>query len=217
MKKISRIFIVDDHPMVRLGLRDLIQEEKDLDVCGEAGSAAEALSGIEESKPDLIIVDLSLEKLGGLELIKQIRSREPESRILVYSMHDESLYAERALHAGSMGYINKEAPTVELVQAIRRVLEGKIYLSEEMSEKMLRRMAEGKEAVDAGPLSELTDREIEIFEMIGRGKGTRKIASDLHLSVKTVDAHRQNIKAKLGLSDSNELIQHAVKWVLENK
>jgi len=215
-RRVTRILLVDDHPMLRRGLAELISHEPDLGICGEADCAAEAIKRVDDDHPDLVIVDISLPDLNGVELIKQIKTRHPNLKLLVCSMHDEKIYAERALRAGALGYISKEEAAGQVVTAIRRVLQGEVYLSRQMANRMLQRMRTGDDA-DAveSPVDRLTDREIEVFELIGRGMSTREIADQLHLSVKTIDAHRQKIKAKLKLAHSNELVQHAVEWVLE--
>jgi len=209
-----RVLVVDDHPMVRRGFAEVIEGEEDLSVCGEAGDAATAMRIVESEHPELMIVDISLKDLNGIELVKQVKARHPGITMLVCSMHDESLYAERALHAGAMGYINKEESADRMIEAIRTVLDGKIFLSERMSDRLLHRMVDHEEQ-PGDSMSSLTDRELEVFELFGRGKSTREIAEALHLSTKTVDAHRQKIKSKLNLRNSNELIRQAVKWALE--
>ncbi len=209
------VLIVDDHPIVRRGLREIIEAEADLRVCGEAGDISEALRQVDTLKPDLAIIDISMKSGSGLELIKQIKSRKMNTKMLVSSMYDESLYAERALHAGAMGYINKEEAIKNIVSAIRQVLRGKIYLSEAMTSHMLQR-ARGGEQVGGSPVDVLSDRELEVFEMIGRGMTTRQIADRLFLSVKTIETHREGIKAKMHLKNSTELTRHAMQWVMEN-
>jgi DNA-binding NarL/FixJ family response regulator len=211
----SRILIVDDHPVVRRGLRMLIDDEPDLFVCGEAGDADEAIRALDAKKPDLVIVDLSLKESSGLELIKRIKSRNSAAKMLVSSMFDESLYAERVLNAGALGYVNKQEAMEKVIEAIRCVLSGRVYLSAAMSDRMLHRLARDHQAIERSPVETLSDRELEVFEMIGRGRTTAEIAGQLHLSVKTVETHREKVKAKLGLKTAAELYQHAVRWVLE--
>lgn len=211
----ARILIVDDHPVVRRGLRMLIDDEPDLTVCGEAGDADEAIRALDAKKPDLVIVDLSLKGSSGLELIKRIKSRNAESKMLVSSMFDESLYAERVLNAGALGYVSKQEAMEKVIEAIRCVLSGRVYLSAAMSDRMLHRLTRDHVTPDRSPLETLSDRELEVFEMIGRGRTTGEIAMQLHLSVKTVETHREKVKAKLGLKTAAELYQHAVRWVLE--
>jgi DNA-binding NarL/FixJ family response regulator len=211
----SRILIVDDHPVVRRGLRMLIDDEPDLFVCGEAGDADEAIRVLDAKKPDLVIVDLSLKESSGLELIKRIKSRNTDAKMLVSSMFDESLYAERVLNAGALGYVSKQEAMEKVIEAIRCVLSGRVYLSAAMSDRMLHRLARDHQAIERSPVETLSDRELEVFEMIGRGRSTAEIAGQLHLSVKTVETHREKVKAKLGLKTAAELYQHAVRWVLE--
>jgi DNA-binding NarL/FixJ family response regulator len=211
-QKPKRIFIVDDHPMMRQGLVQLIGAESDLSICGEAENAGSALDVIDSLKPDLVLADISLPGKNGLELIKDFHALLPGLPVLVISMHDESLYAERVLRAGGRGYIMKQEGGKKLMQAIRQVLAGKIYVSEKMSADILEIFSGRRAGAESSPLEKLTDREFEVFQLLGEGKGTRDIAEKLHLSVKTVEAHRANIKAKLKLKSSPELIRHAVRW-----
>jgi DNA-binding NarL/FixJ family response regulator len=211
----SRILIVDDHPLVRSGLRLLIDCEHDLSVCGEAANADEAMRLLENQKPDLLIVDLSLKESSGLELIKRIKARHPDAKMLVSSMFEESLYAERVLNAGALGYVHKQEGMERVIEAIRCVLSGRIWLSKSMNDRMLRRMTVSQPAPTQSPVHTLSDRELEVFEMLGRGRATKDIAKQLHLSVKTVETHREKIKAKLGLHSAAELNRAAVQWVLE--
>jgi len=208
----KRIFIVDDHPMMRQGLAQLIGAESDLAICGEAENAESALDSIGTLKPDLVLADISLPGKNGLELIKDFHAIQSDLPILVISMHDESLYAERVLRAGGRGYIMKQEGGKKLMQAIRQVLEGKIYVSEKMSADILEIFSGRRAGTESSPVKKLTDREFEVFQLIGQGKGTRDIAEKLHLSVKTVEVHRANIKAKLKLKSSSELIRFAVRW-----
>lgn len=208
-----RILIVDDHPLVRLGFAQLLSDEEDLVVCGEAESAAEGLRLVGELAPDLVVIDLSLKGTSGLELIKQVRSRRPDLPMLVCSMHDESLFAERALRAGAQGYIGKREAPEDLVTAARAVLAGERYLSPRFAARL--------EAAGLGPREDLpepvavlSDRELEVFELIGRGHGTREIAERLGLAVKTVETYRENIKEKLLIESAPELARRAVTWVL---
>ncbi len=211
----ARILIVDDHPVVRSGLRMLIDDEPDLFVCGEAGDADEAIRALDAKHPDLVIVDLSLKGSSGLELIKRIKSRNSDSKMLVSSMFDESLYAERVLNAGALGYVSKQEAMEKVIEAIRCVLSGRVYLSAAMSDRMLHRIVRDHQAPQRSSVESLSDRELQVFEMIGRGRTTAEIAAQLHLSVKTVETHREKIKAKLALKTAAELYQHAVRWVLE--
>ena len=209
----KRVVLVDDHPMMRQGLAQLINQQKDLAVCCESGGAAEAMKLIDSSKPDLAIVDVSLEGSSGLELIKDLQALHPEVPVLVMSMHDELLYAERLLRAGARGYVMKQAGGETVLAAIRRVLSGQVYLSEKMSAKLLDSLTGRRPRGSSSPIEKLSDREFEIFELLGQGKSTREIAIQLHLSPKTVDVHRGHIKQKLELKDSTSLIRHAVRWV----
>jgi DNA-binding NarL/FixJ family response regulator len=207
----ARIFIVDDHPLLRQGIQGIVNQTKDLEVCGNADSAQEALAGIESTRPNLAIVDLSLKGSNGLNLIKDLQIRHPSIIVLVLSMHNESFYVERALRAGAKGYITKEEATQKLVEGIRRVLAGEIYLSDTMASKLIGKIVGGS---SQGPLEEtLSDRELEVFELIGAGHGTRQIADHLHVSIKTVESHREHIKQKLKLTSALELVKHAVDWV----
>ncbi len=211
--KRSRVFLVDDHPLVREHLRALLQREADLEVCGEAAEAPVALSQIGRLKSDLVILDISLKRSHGLELLKDLKRIHPDIPVLVLSMHDEALYAERALRAGARGYITKEEATVDVLSAIRKVLAGHVYLSDRMSARMMQKMVSGQANPTASPDQTLTDRELQVFEMIGKGTGTRQIAEDLRVGIKTVESYRARIKEKLHLNDANELLQHAIQWV----
>ncbi|NQU42772.1 response regulator transcription factor [bacterium] len=213
----ASILIVDDHPVIRFGLTQLIDSEEGLEVCGQATDAEEALTMVQNLKPDLVIVDISLKGLNGIELVKQIKAYDERIRTLVHSMHDESLFAERALHAGAMGYIEKQESMDRIVKAIRQVLQGRIYLSSAMHERMLQRMMTNRKAPTASPIETLSDREFEVFELLGNGVSTRGIAEKLRLSIKTIESHRENIKRKLHISSNSELIRHAVQWSLEEK
>jgi DNA-binding NarL/FixJ family response regulator len=210
------VLLIDDHPIVRQGLTQLINQEPDLHVTAEAASAREALDVLEKSHPDVVIVDISLEDRSGIELIKDIRNRAPELPILALSMHDEALYAERALRAGAKGYIMKQEATEQVMNAIRKVIEGQIYVSERMASRLLDQFVGAKPGEDESPLGRLSDRELEIFSMIGRGLGTREIANKLFLSIKTVEAHREHIKEKLKLKSGTELMRMAVQYALES-
>jgi DNA-binding NarL/FixJ family response regulator len=209
----AKVFLVDDHPLVREHLTALLQREADLEVCGEAGDAPTALALISRQSPDLVILDISLKQSNGLELIKDLKQMWPELPVLVLSMHDEMLYAERSLRAGALGYITKEEATVSVLSAVRKVLGGQVYLSERMAERMMKRMVNGAKDELGSPLEVLTDRELEVFQMLGRGLGTRQIAEELRLGIKTVESYRARIKEKLQLKDGNQLLQHAIQWV----
>jgi DNA-binding NarL/FixJ family response regulator len=208
----KKVFIVDDHPIMRSGLAQLIENEPDLTVVGDACDAATALTGIVETKPDIVIVDISLPGKNGLELIKDVRAVQRSVALLVHSMHDESLYVERVLRAGAQGYLMKHEGGKMLIEAIHRILNGEIYVSGQMSAKILE-IFSNRRTASTDPVEALSDRQFEIFQMIGQGKGTRVIAAELSVSVKTVDAHRANIKEKLRLRSGNELVRYAVRWV----
>src|SRR5881296_1316765 len=204
-----KVLLVDDHPILRAGLRRLIDAEADMTVCGEAEEGPRAFDLVGTLQPDIAVIDISLKGSNGIELIKNLKARYPELPTLILSMHDESLYAERALRAGSRGYIMKEEAIEQVLTAIRKVLGGEIFLSEKMKSKMLQQMASGRGKVVSSPIEQLTDRELEVFRLIGEGCSTRQIAGQLHLSVRTVEAYREYIKAKLNLKNSTELVQHA--------
>ena len=208
----KRILIVDDHPMMRQGLAQLIGAEPDLAVCGEAENASLALETVSALKPDLVLADISLPGKNGLELIKDFQALQPGLPILVISMHDESLYAERVLRAGGRGYIMKQEGGKKLMLAIRQVLSGKIYVSEKISADILETFSGHRAGTEGSPVEKLTDREFEVFQAVGQGQGTRDIAEKLHLSIKTVEAHRANIKTKLRLKSAVELVRYAVRW-----
>ncbi len=208
----ARVLIVDDHPIVRQGLAQLLEQEEDLTVCGEASCAQSALEAIEQLEPSIVIVDILLKDVNGIELIKMIKSRFGKIPVLVMSMHDESLYAERSLRAGARGYIMKEEATDKMLTAVRKVMDGEIYLSDRMVSRILLRLAEGKDEAES-PLNRLSDRELEVFQLLGEGTPTRQIAERLNVSVKTVESYRAHIKEKLELASSTELIKQAVQWV----
>lgn len=209
----TRILIVDDHPLVRSGFAQLIGDCPDLEVCGEAGDMAEALAQIETTCPDLAIIDLSLAGGSGLDLIERIKSQDKDILMLVASMHDETLYAERVLAAGARGYINKQEAQERIIQAIRQVLAGKVYLSQQMTDRLLSGMVDaagGRRDIDA-----LSNRELQVFELIGRGVSTSQMAEQLNLSIKTIETHQAHIKKKLGLGSAHELTQRAIRWVMD--
>lgn len=210
-----KIFIVDDHPIMRQGLSQLINHEPDLRVVGEAADATTGLAGMIESSPDLVIADITLPGKNGLEFIKSVRALQNNVAILVHSMHDESIYLERVLRAGAQGYVMKDEGGKCMMEAIRKVLAGEIYVSAAMGAKIIETFSSRK-AGSFDPIESLSDRQFEVFRMIGNGKETRTIAKELSVSVKTVDAHRANIKEKLGLRSGNELVRAAVRW-LENQ
>jgi len=207
-----QVLVVDDHPIVRHGLKRLIDEQRDLAVCGEAESLHDAEAAIRKLKPDLIIIDISLRQGDGIDLVKDARAKNPRLPILVLSMHDEAIYAERVLAAGANGYIMKQAEADELLRALRRVLEGGIYVSEAVGSSMLRNLASGGRHAAADPIARLSNRELQILQMIGSGLSTRQAAQALELSMKTVESHRERIKRKLHLASGSQLVQYAVNW-----
>jgi DNA-binding NarL/FixJ family response regulator len=211
----KRIFIVDDHALVREWLATLINQQSDLAVCGEASSAAEALKLLGSAKPHVAIVDVSMEGGSGIELIKNVKAIcpvMPEVLVIVLSMHDEMLYCERALRAGARGYVMKREATKNVLQAIRCVLKGEMYLSNKMARKMAEKFVEGKVPAASSPVELLSDRELEVFQLLGRGLGTRQIAQEMHIAFKTVQSLNARIKQKLKLTNANELLREAVRW-----
>lgn len=214
VQKSARVLIVDDHSLVRRGMADLLSHEPDLTVCGEAADSVSAYQLVRDAAPDVAVVDISLNNSNGLELIKEIKASHPSVRIVVSSMHDETLFGERCLRAGAMAYVNKDEAAEKVVDAIREVLKGNLYLSPQLAQRMLQR-AIGQVEQPQSPLDELTDREIEVFAMIGNGLTTRQIAERLDLSIKTIEGYREGIKAKLNLKNAAELNRHAVQWSLD--
>ena len=209
----KRILVVDDHPLLRRGVAALIRTEPDLDVCAEAATAAAALDAIREHSPDLVIVDITLEGPDGLGLIKEMKARYPEIPALVLSMHDEAVYAERALRAGARGYVTKQQLDDTLLAAIRRVLNGEMYMSEKVRSRFAEKFLGGAASENDSPLAALTDHELEVFRLIGQGQSTRQIAHHLHRSVKTIESYREHIKQKLTLGSGAELVRRATLWV----
>ncbi len=208
-----RVLIVDDHPIVRQGLENLINYENDLVVSQKVEDAPQAMKAIAELKPDIVIIDISLKEKNGLELIKDLKIQYSDLPMLALSMHDESLYAERAIRAGAKGYIMKQQATDNIIKAIRKVLKGQIYVSDKMTAKMMHKlMGRKKDKTTASTTEILSDRELEVFLLIGKGCGTSKIAEQLHLSVKTIESYRAHIKEKLSLNNATELLQHAIQW-----
>jgi DNA-binding NarL/FixJ family response regulator len=207
-----RVLVVDDHPIVRQGLALLIDQQPDLVVCGAAEEAHSALHAISALRPDIIILDISLPGPDGIELLKTIRTMDPDLPILVLSMHAESVYAERALRAGANGYIMKQEATDSVLDALRRILRHEVYVSERIANAMLRQLVTGSRKPEGPPEARLSDRELEVFRMIGTGMGTRQIADELGLSVKTVESYQAHIKEKLGLQGARDLMQRAVQW-----
>jgi DNA-binding NarL/FixJ family response regulator len=208
-----KVFLVDDHPIVRQGLALFIEREPDLTVCGEAEDATSALQAIRESTPDFVILDISLDGRDGLELLKTLRAGHPNLPVLVLSMHDESVYAERSLRAGANGYIMKQEAADKVITAIRQILGGDVYLSDRLTKRMLQQFVNGSIS-PRDPLAKLSDRELEVFRLIGAGHGTRQIADELHVSAKTIESYQAHIKEKLALRNARELVQHAVEWSL---
>jgi DNA-binding NarL/FixJ family response regulator len=212
----SRVMLVDDHPLLRQGIADLVNSERDLEVCGEAGNMQDAFTLAGKLKPDLIIIDVSLNGNNGIELKKNLSSRYASIPLLAYSMHDESIYAERALRAGAKGYVMKQANPEVLLGAIQQVLKGKMYLSKQMSEHLLDKLvgAGTSTAPIGSPIEKLSDRELEVLQLMGRGLGTSQIADKLCLSVKTIETYREHLKLKLNLSSGQELLRYAIEWSL---
>ena len=211
--KESRILVVDDHPLVRQGIAQFINQEKDMSVCGEASDGFEALSIIEELDPDLVIVDIQMKGLSGMDLVKNMKVHHPKVPVLMLSMHDENLFAERALRAGAKGYLMKEEDPEKVVQAIRIVLNGDVYVSEKATSKILKLLSDNKTSNEGTSVDRLSDREFEVFRMIGKGYRTRHIASQLILSAKTVESYKARLKQKLMLKDAAELARYAAEWV----
>ncbi len=206
----KQLLIVDDHPMLRTGLAQLIGGTPDLKVCAEADNAGQALHAVAGRDFDLVLLDISLPDKNGVEVIKDIQALKPGLPVLVVSMHDELLYAERALRAGARGYIMKQEGGKKFLQAIRQVLAGQVYVSEKMAARVLENLSGGPAAA---PVHRLSDREFEVFQLIGHGKGTREIAGQLHLSVKTIEVHRAHLKKKLGLKTAHDLVHYAIRWM----
>jgi DNA-binding NarL/FixJ family response regulator len=208
----TQVLIVDDHPVVRDGLTQIINHEQDLNVCGEADDAHEALKAATELKPDVVVVDISLKSSNGIELTKSIKARHPKLYVIVLSVHDESVYAERALLAGAKAYLMKDAVSENIIKAIRTVLSGEIYVSNTISKKFLHKIAGDKAGTTKTPIENLSDREIEIFRLIGEGYKASQIAKKLRLSVKTIETYRGRLKEKLSLNSAAELLQYSIKW-----
>jgi DNA-binding NarL/FixJ family response regulator len=212
----AKVLIVDDHPAVREGLAVRIASQSDLEVCGEAADTSEAMRLIEAARPDVVVVDIQLKTGNGLELIERIQAHDKSIRILVWSMYPDALYAQRVLSAGALGYINKETTTGRLVEAIRRVRDGKIYLGEQTAEQLLNQLVDGVKSRKTWGVESLSDRELEVFRLVGQGLSTAQIAQRFHRSIHTVEAHRQAIKRKLKLNTAAELNRAAVQWMLDN-
>ena len=208
----NRVFLIDDHPLVREGLVNLINSQRDLVVCGEAEDSAGAMTGIAKTRPDVALVDISLKNESGLELVKNLESQFPLVALIVLSMHDEALYAERALRAGARGYVMKRESTKSVLASIRRVMEGGVYVSEKVVNSMARRFSLSPKRVESSPVERLSDRELEIFRLLGQGRTTAQIAEDLHLSLKTVQAYCARAKEKFGVTSLGELLRAAIRW-----
>ena len=210
----TRIYIVDDHPLVRQGLSQVINNEADMEICGEAEDAPQAMKGVGPANPDVIIVDISLRGNNGLELIKNLKAIHENIRILVFSMHDESIYAQRALRAGAKAFVMKKESPTKVVEAIRRIITGEIYVSPSVADQVLHQIVNGpNNATSTSPIDRLTDRELEVVQLIGRGLSSREVAESLNLSVKTIESHRAHVKEKLNLRNATELVQFSVQWV----
>jgi DNA-binding NarL/FixJ family response regulator len=210
----SDIILIDDHPLLRKGLARTLEGEDDLRVVGQMDRAEDALDALDDLEPDLAVVDISLPGMSGIEFLKHLQSRAPEVRALVVSRHDEGLYAERCLRAGAKGYVMKQEAGDGIVDAVRAVLDGRVFVSDEINDRLLRSMSEGgRERMMQSPLDLLSDRELEVFELIGNGLSTHEVAERLHLSVKTIESYRSRVKDKLHFDSSNELMKHAVQWV----
>lgn len=212
-KNSTRVVIIDDHPLLRQGISTMINQQKDFVVCGETDDARKSISTIQSTQPDIVILDLSLKGASGIEVLKDIKVHFPKLKVLILSMHDEAVYGPRALRAGASGYIMKQEAPENVIGALRKILNNGVYLSEQLGERMLHRMVGGRTATLASPIDELSDRELEVFMLLGRGFGTRAIAEKLNLSVKTIESHRAHIKEKLNLASGTELIHHAIQWV----
>ena len=209
----TKILLIDDHPLLRTGIASLINQEKDMIVCGEVDDSVQAIDAIGKTNPDIVILDISLKKMSGIEVLKHIKMRYPKVRVLILSMHDENIYAPRALRAGASGYIMKQEAPDHVIAALRKILTGEVFISETMASRMLSRMVGGRPSPISSPMELLSDRELEVFTLLGKGDGTRDIAQKLNLSVKTIESHRAHIKEKLNLKNATELVHHAVQWV----
>lgn len=214
-KRRARVLIVDDHPVVRRGLAELIGDDPDLEVCGQAAGVAEALRLVESTSPDLIVVDITLKDGSGLNLMRQVKAERPSIKLLAASMHDEGLFARRAFNAGAAGYIGKGQALHEVRTAIHQVLQGNVYMSAQLAQSMMQNPLMDQQPLGRLPVDSLSDRELEVFKLIGEGMGTRQIAERLHLSHKTIETHRDNIKKKLNVETGPELVRHAMRWIWE--
>ena len=209
----TRIYIVDDHPLVRHGLSQIVANEADMEICGEAEDSPAAIRGVGEANPDAIIVDISLKGANGIELIKNLKAIHDDIPILVFSMHDETIYAQRALRAGAKAYVMKKESPSKVIDAIRKIIQGEIYVSPSVADQVLHQIVNGPGNVSTSPVDRLTDRELEVVQLIGRGLSSREVAESLHLSVKTIESHRAHVKEKLSLRNATELVQFSVQWV----
>lgn len=207
-----RVFLVDDHPVIREAIRDRIESTMDIVVCGEASSSDEAFRRIEKLRPDVVIVDISLDDAHGLDLTQNVRAQHPDVQIIVFSMYDESVYAERAIRAGASGYLMKSDPTKNLVEAIRTVQENEVYLSRRMASRILNKVARGETSTASFPIDELTDRELAVFQMLGEGYSVKEIQERLNLARKTIETYRRRAKEKLDFDSVSKLLQYAVQW-----
>ncbi len=207
----TRVLIIDDHPLLLQGIAALIKGQKDFTVCGEISDSKLAISTVQKTNPDVIILDLSLNGTNGIEVLKNLKVQFPKIKVLILSMHDETVYAPRALRAGALGYIMKQEPPENVIAALRKVLTGQVYISEKMGAKLLNSFS-GKRDALGSPMETLSDRELEVFNLLGQGTGTRDIALKLHLSVKTIESHRAHIKEKLNLESGAQLVRHAIQW-----
>lgn len=208
----SRVFIVDDHPLVREGLTNLINGQNDLIVCGEAKDSAQAINGIGKARPNVALIDISLENESGLELVKQLKTQFPQVALIILSMHDEALYAERALRAGAQGYVMKHETSKSVLASIRQVLGGGVYVSERIVKRMALKLTSSRKPIISSPVERLSDRELEIFRLLGQGRTTSQIAADLNLSLKTVQAYCARAKEKFGVASLTELLHAAIRW-----
>ena len=207
-----RVYLVDDHPAIREAIRDTVEGAIDMEICGETDSSDEAFRDIEELRPDVVVVDISLNDAHGLDLVQNVRSQYPEVRMIVFSMYDENVYAERAIRAGAAGYLMKSEPTKNIVEAVRRAHEGEVYLSRKMSSRILNKVAMGRTSEPSFAIDELTDREMAVFQMLGQGCSVQEIQDRLSLSRKTIETYRRRAKEKLGFDTVSELLQYAVQW-----
>ena len=211
-KNATRVLIIDDHPLLRQGIGKLIEAENDFTVCGEADEARKAVAALAECKPDVVVLDVSLKGASGIEALKNLKTHSPTTKVLIFSMHDEKVYAPRALRAGASGYLMKQESPEKVLTALRKIVRGETYLSDEMANRMLSQLAAGRTGI-ASPMETLSDRELEVFTLMGQGNSTREISEKLGLSIKTIESHRAHIKEKLNIQTATELLRSAVDWV----